>query len=189
MIETDSWNFIGAKHFTKTAGKRTVRVIVIHSMESSETTKTAENVARYFATTNVKASAHLCIDSDSIVQCVLDNDVAWAAPGCNGDGLQVELAGRAAQTSAEWLDPFGVKMLDLAANAVAQYCLKYNLPVKHLSNEELKRGERGIVGHAQVSRVYRKSTHTDPGDGFPYLYFIERVKHFYEERKQRLGVQ
>lgn len=187
-FETDKFPVVKAKFFRDVVERRPVRLVVIHSMEAPEKGNTAENVARFFQNPGKKVSAHLCIDSDSIVQCVFDNDVAFAAPGANNDGVHLELAGFARQTRAEWLDPFGILMLDKAADAAAQYCLKYNIPVKHLSNAELDdKGSKGIVGHAQVSKVFKASTHTDPGKGFPWDHFIERVDHFLAERKKKFA--
>lgn len=182
--ETDNWPIVRARWFTKSNGRRTVRVIVIHSMEAPEKGSTAESVAKYFANLppTRQASAHVCIDNDSVVQCVSDNDVAYAAPGANHDGIQIELAGYARQTTKEWLDPFGVSMLNRAADVVAQYCIKYNIPVRKLTNVELASGGRGIIGHHQASEVYKKSTHTDPGAGFPWRYFICAVETFHRER-------
>jgi N-acetyl-anhydromuramyl-L-alanine amidase AmpD len=176
-FETDRFPVVKARFFKHVTEKRKVRVIVIHSMEAPEKGETAENVARFFQNTQNPASAHLCIDNNSIVQCVFDNDIAFAAPGVNTDGIQLELAGFARQKREEWLDPYSVLVLENAANAAAQYCLKYNIPIKHLTDEELKAGQTGIIGHVQASRVYKKSTHTDPGEGFPWDHFIERVKH------------
>jgi len=189
-FETDNFPVIKARFFTDVTEKRQPRVIVIHSMEAPEKGDTAENVARFFQNPgeNRKVSAHLCIDNNSIVQCVFDNDIAFAAPGANRDGIQLELAGFARQTRDEWLDPFSILVLENAANAAAQYCLKYNIPVRHLTNAELKSGQKGIVGHAQVSEVFKKSDHTDPGKGFPWDHFIERVKHHHAERLKRFNV-
>lgn len=187
--ETDSWPFVKARHFQPSKGVRNVRVVVIHSMESPEKGDTAEKVAQYFATTEREASAHLCIDSDSIVQCVLDNDVAWAAPGANKDGVHLELAGYAKQTKAEWLDAYGVLLLENAAEATAQYCIKYDIPAIHLTDVELEKSKsRGIVGHVQVTEVFKKGDHTDPGKGFPWDYFLERVQKRIDLRKAKLGI-
>jgi N-acetyl-anhydromuramyl-L-alanine amidase AmpD len=190
VIETDTWTFVKARWFqpTPVGTHRNVRVVVIHDMEYPEKGTAAEEVAQYFATTDTKASAHLCIDSNSYVQCVHDNDVAWAAPGCNADGIQLELAGYGRQTQQEWLDTYGIALLNLAANAAAQYCLKYGLPVCHLSDAQLKAGQKGIIGHYQASRVYHLSDHTDPGAGFPWEYFIDRTAVYLAERKARFGV-
>lgn len=181
-FETDRFPVVKARFFRAVPGRRAVRVIVVHSMEAPEKGETAENVARFFQNTQNPASAHLCIDNNSIVQCVMDNDVAFAAPGVNSDGVQLELAGFARQTRQEWLDPYGVLLLENAANAAAQYCLKYDIPIHHLTDEELRDGKKGIIGHVQASRVYKKSTHTDPGEGFPWDHFLDRVRHHHAER-------
>jgi N-acetyl-anhydromuramyl-L-alanine amidase AmpD len=184
-FETDRFPIVKAKFFKPVTAQRRVRVIVIHSMEAPEKGETAENVAHFFAVTQSPASAHLCIDNNSIVQCVMDNDIAFAAPGVNSDGIQLELAGFARQTRAEWLDPYSVLVLENAANAAAQYCLKYGIPVKHLTDQQLEAGEKGLIGHVQATRVYKKSTHTDPGDGFPWDHFLGRVEHHRTERLKK----
>lgn len=177
MPETDSWPFIPAKWFTHVTGKRKVRVIVMHVMESPEGTNTAENVGHYLQTIQRPASAHIGVDSDSIVQYVHDNDVAYGAPGVNRDGIHVEMAGKASQTADEWQDAYDILMLDRAADAVAQYCAKYLIPAEHLSLADLKAGKKGIIGHWDATQVYKPNAgHTDPGLNFPYQFFIDRVR-------------
>lgn len=185
-FDTEAWPVVPARWFIPVKGKkRTVRVVVIHDMEADESKKTAENVAHYFATTDTKASAHICVDNDSTIQCVMDNNVAWAAPGANNDGIQIELAGYGKQTKDEWMDDYSKALLERAADATAQYCLKYGIPVVHLTNEELEAGKKGIVGHVQVSQVYKKSNHTDPGPNFPWLYFISQVEGAYQRYRRK----
>lgn len=188
MIDTDLWPVVKARWFTKWAspgsGRRPVRVIVMHDMEAPEKGETAENVARYFATTDTKASSHICVDNNTIVQCVKDNDIAYAAPGCNSDGIQIELAGYGRQTRAEWLDPYSLALIDLGANATAQYCLKYDIPPRQLTNTLLLAGARGIIGHYQASAVYKKSNHTDPGANFPWEHFMELVNVYHRARRE-----
>ncbi|MBA3762233.1 MAG: N-acetylmuramoyl-L-alanine amidase [Chthoniobacterales bacterium] len=183
MADTQTWPFVAAKHFKEPSSPRAVRLVVIHDMEFPEKVSAAEDVARYFATTATPASAHICVDSDSIVQCVYDRNIAYAAPGANHDGIQVELAGYGRQTKAEWLDRYGVAMLAHAADAVAQYCLKYDIPAVHLTNADLRAGRKGIIGHYQASEVYKKSTHTDPGIGFPWTFFISSVQSYIVARR------
>lgn len=168
-FETDSWPVIKARHFSRNYTRRKVRVIVLHTMEAPEKGTTAENVARYFATVERPASAHVCVDNNSVVQCVFDNDVAYAAPGCNYDGIQIEMSGYARQTPEEWRDEFSSAMLVIVAGVIAQYSLKFDISIIHLTDDELRMGERGVVGHDQVSRVYKRSTHTDPGPAFPWV--------------------
>jgi hypothetical protein len=74
-----------------------IRLMVIHTMEVPETNSVAEAVAgrlpipparcpRTWASTPTAPSA-------------TSPTTAWAAPGANPDGLQIELAGRAGQTT------------------------------------------------------------------------------------------
>ena len=185
MIETDRWPVTTAKWFTAVspdAMRRKVRVIVLHDMEADEAPDTAQRVADYFATTATKASAHVCVDNTHIIQCVLDNDVAWAAPGCNSDGIQIEMAGYGAQTRSQWTDPYSLAMLENAANVAAQYCLKYTIPPVRLTDDQLSNGDAGLVGHVQVSTVYQRSDHTDPGPNFPWDLFMDRVVFYHHER-------
>lgn len=188
MPETQMWPYTEARWFTKmprlgTAGARSPRLIVVHDMEFPEKDSAAEAVAHYFATTSTKASAHICVDNNSVIQCVGDSHIAYAAPGCNHDGIQIELTGYGKQTQAEWLDFYGIALLALASDAVAQYCIKFGIPAVHLTNAQLKAGKKGIIGHYQASEVYRKSDHSDPGKGFPWSYFISSVQNFIEARK------
>jgi N-acetyl-anhydromuramyl-L-alanine amidase AmpD len=181
MRETDDWPVIKAKWFTHVMEHRTVRLIVLHDMEWAEGPLTAENCAHDFAVSTTKRSSHICVDNNSIVQCVFDNDVAYAAPGANNDGIQIEMAGFGKQTRNEWLDDYGKQLLHKAADATAQYCLKYNIPAIHLLNNELIAGKSGIIGHYQASQVYKKSDHTDPGPNFPWDYFMNVVGEFFAQ--------
>jgi len=192
VIETDLWPFVPAKFFQRLpkTPRRSVRVLVIHDMEAPERLDTAEAIARYFRDMpdNRKASAHVCVDADSVVQCVHDNDIAYAAPGCNRDGIQIELAGYGSQSRGQWLDTYSDALLALGANVAAQYCLKYGIPPIHLTDAELQEGARGIVGHDQVSRVYKQSDHTDPGQHYPWDVFMNRVVRYLAERRERFGL-
>lgn len=162
------------KHSGRT---RKPRVVVLHTMESPEKATTAEDVARnWFAKTAARASAHYCVDADSIVQCVSEADTAWAAPGANADGIQIELAGRAGQGAEGWADAYSVAELELAARLVADICTRHDIPIRRLTRQQLADGERGIIGHADASFVYRLSDHTDPGPDFPWDQVITQAK-------------
>lgn len=85
---------------------------------------------------------------------------------------------------ADWLDPYSIFVIENAADAAAQYCLKYHIPIVHLTDEELGgKLAKGLVSHAQVSEVFKKSDHTDPGTGFPWEHFLGRVQFHYDRRK------
>lgn len=152
------------------------RVMVIHTMEAPRGPQTAENVARYFASGQVVASAHMCVDQDSVVYCLPSSAVAFAAPGCNHDGYQVEHAGYARQSPEEWGDQASVSMLQLSAQATREIADSLGIPLRHLTDAELAAGESGFVGHYQVSCVYKRSDHTDPGSSFPWSYYMALVR-------------
>jgi len=154
----------------------TIRLVVLHTMEVDENAaNAAEAVGAAFANPARQASSHVGIDVDSEVRYVQDRDTAWAAPGANSDGLQLEMAGRAGQTTGDWADAASGAILERAAQRVASWCATYSIPVVHLSDADLAAGRRGIVGHDAVSRVYKKSSHWDPGPNFPYDRFLARV--------------
>lgn len=182
--ETERWPFVRARNYTKVdaAKPRTVKHIVIHAMQYPERVTAAEDIARDFAMTTDERSAHITVDNNSTVQCVPDRDVAWAAPGANADGIQVELAGYSGQTREQWLDEYGRQLLDRAADDVAQYCVKFDLPPVKLTDAELAADKPGICGHDQVTRVFKKSDHTDPGPNFPWDHFIKRVAELFAVR-------
>lgn len=167
-----------SSHTPANRRKGDIRVVVIHDMEAPERSNTAENIAAYFAREDVRASAHINVDNDSAVRSVDDEDIAWAAPGCNHDGLQVELAGYARQSRAEWLDAYSKATMDRAARITAEYCQRYGLNIKHLTDDELRAGHSGIIGHVQASNVYKRSSHWDPGPNFPWDWFMARVRHY-----------
>jgi N-acetyl-anhydromuramyl-L-alanine amidase AmpD len=178
MSYGDDWPFVRARWFTPTpkGTRRTVRELVIHAMDAPEKGNTAESCAEYFRIVERKASAHICVDANSVVQCVWDNDIAYGAPGCNHDGIQLELAGYAAQSDEEWHDEYSMATLQEAARAAAYYVRKYALPIRKLSVEELRAGARGIVGHDTVTAAYHESDHTDPGPHFPWAEFLGMVR-------------
>jgi N-acetylmuramoyl-L-alanine amidase-like protein len=184
MPETERWPQMLAKYFLDIpkAAPRKIRLLVIHTPEWIEGATSAEDLGRYFLNPESSKSYHIGIDSNSIVQYVLDSDVAYGCPGVNNDGLQIAIVGFARQTRAEWRDKFSLAALHLAADACAQYCLKYQIPSTHLTNDQLKAGAKGIIGHYQGTAVYKKSDHTDPGSGFPWPKFQGLVQLCMEDR-------
>lgn len=152
--------------------------VVLHTMETGENSSIAENIgAGWFTNPNAQASAHYCVDDNSIVQCVNEGDYAWASgPTGNLNGIQIEMAGRAAQSRADWLDDYSRAMLERTAALTADICKRHGIPVRVLSDEQVARGEAGITTHASLARVFRETDHSDPGPDFPWDFFMERVQ-------------
>lgn len=167
--------FIKARHFTPTSGRR-IDLLVVHDMEAPETSDRAEACAQMFATTTREASAHYCLDNDSAVQCVADKDVAWAAPGGNSDGLQFEFAGYASQRGADWTDRYSADMLDRGADLFGRKAKEHSIPAVWLKPADLQAQKRGITSHWNISLAFRLSSHSDPGVNFPIERFIRQVR-------------
>jgi len=147
--------FIQAKHYYQ--GGNTPRLIVIHDMEYPERPTGAEWCAEFFAGPKAPgASAHYCVDSDSVVQCVKEEDGAWHTPGrlpdrfgveINRSSIGIEHAGYARQSAEEWMDEYSQAMLRQSAALVADLCLRHDIPPVLLTSEDLKlEGMRGICG-------------------------------------------
>ena len=167
--------FIQAKNYTPSHG-RTVSLIVLHSTESPESPGRASQIAKWFAgPTAPKASAHYVVDVGEIWQCVSEHDIAWAAPGANHNGIHIELVGYARQLPEDWTDVYSGAMLERAAKLTAEICKRYGLPAKVVGVADLLAGASGITRHMDVTRAFKKSTHLDPGEGFPLQRFVQRV--------------
>jgi len=168
--------FIQSPHYYR-GRQRPLRLIVWHDMEVVNGATAAENVARNFADPNGrKSSAHVCVDLDSEVECVKLQDTAWHAPGANADGCGIELAGYARQSAAEWASPASEATLRRAAVWVASKPELRVIPVRFLTDAQLAdRKTPGHTTHAQVSRVFKLSTHTDPGPNFPAAHVLQLV--------------
>jgi N-acetyl-anhydromuramyl-L-alanine amidase AmpD len=161
--------FIPARNYTR--GRiRPIRLIVWHDMEALERHDTAENVALWFAGPSApQASAHVCVDDDSVVECVRLADTAWAAPKANADGAHIELAGFASQSRADWTDDFSRATI---ANAVAWVKTKDELahiPWRWLTDAEIRDGKTaGHIEHRDASRAFgTPGGHQDAGPNFP----------------------
>jgi len=167
--------FLEAAQFTDTAGSnRMVTRIVIHDMEMAEGATTAEACARMFHTSTRQASAHFCVDSDTVVQCVDLDRRAWHAPPNTGS-IGIEHAGFAAQSRSQWLDPYGTAMLTRSAALTAWLSALLDIPVVKLTAADLLAGRRGLCGHVDVSKAWHKTDHTDPGAAFPWDWYLDQV--------------
>lgn len=172
---------VQATNWSSQVGPQRKTLIVLHCIECDEKGDSAESCARYFAaqkpTDKVRSSAHFAVDSDSIVQCVQAEMIAWHAPGENTRSIGVEHAGRARQTQVQWLDEYGRNMLSLSARLVAELCHHFKIPCTFLDAEDVRAGLCGITTHAQVTLAHPdKGTHTDPGAGFPVRWYLDEVR-------------
>lgn len=171
-------SFLQAKNYTP-VGKRQPTLIVLHSTENQDVKGLARAVANYFHGPSApRASCHVVVDDSDVYRCVMDSDVAWGAGGANKVGLHLEMGGFAAQTSTMWSDAYSREVLFAAMGVCAAWCIRHSIGPVFLDAEALKAaGDSpvGITTHAEVTKAYRKSTHTDPGRGFPIEAFVNGV--------------
>lgn len=145
--------------------------IVVHDGETLELPRSAEGMQDYFAGANApQASAHTAADVDSLVRSVHDWDTAWAAPGCNANGLHVEQAGRASQGTQGWNDPYSKKMItEQTARCVADWSVRYHIPLLKRTPADIQANRGGVVGHIDVTNAeHTVGGHTDPGSTYPW---------------------
>lgn len=167
--------FVQAKNFHR-GRQRKVRLIIVHTMEYPERSNGAEWCAGYFSAGGApNASAHWAVDNDSVVGMVREADTAWAAPGANADGIQIEHAGYAGQGPGGWADQYSQALLGRSAAVAAGAAARWGIPLRRLTNTQLASGYAGFVGHNQVSAVYKLSTHWDPGPAFPWDQYMRLV--------------
>jgi N-acetyl-anhydromuramyl-L-alanine amidase AmpD len=178
-----AYPFVASPNFTRATG-RAIDVVVMHTMEIAERPDAAEICARWFATTVSQVSAHYCVDSNTVIQCVREKDVAWHARGGNTNSIGVEMAGYASQTTRDWEDRYSKAVLARAATLVADVCRRRRIPLRWLDPDDLRAGRRGLTGHADVSLAFGKSDHWDPGDGFPVDAFLDRVRAVQQAQKR-----
>lgn len=186
--------FIECQNWRRGLVRKNIDLIVVHCMEGPEEMDRAERCAAWMAGKNPrfpapKASAHYFVDSNSVVQGVPDAGIAWHAPGANNNGIGIEHAGKARQSREDWLDEFSLPMLDISAQLVGEIlCPSWNFPVRFVDAQALleKPQQRGITTHAEVTKAFKRSTHTDPGKGFPMDWYVNRVKAYNDRYREDL---
>lgn len=160
---------------------RPVRLIIIHTMQCPPTDSATRGSMAYLQRPSVRASCHWGVGPTLTLSGVGEGDTAWAAPGANADGIQIEQAGYATKLNADgsvqtqgsdYTTGDGALIVARTARLVADIAHRHGIPIRHLTDAQLAAGEAGIIGHIQASRVYG-GTHWDPGDTYPWDTLIQ----------------
>lgn len=167
-----------AVHKSGTRSLSSVRLIVLHDMESTAYDTAAEGVGNYFEMASSGGSTNYGVDNNSI-QCYLpDNIIPWGAPYANTRGLHIEQMGKASWTTAQW-HKLAAGTLDRTAWLIAQKSKKLGIPIRTLSDAQVKAGSKGVTTHKQVTRAYHVyGGHTDPGDGYPLGFVLDLARKY-----------
>lgn len=152
--------------------------IVWHTTEQlTETLTSAEAIASYIhnPSDGRRVSYSFAADADSILQLVECDSSPWAAGSrpANNRGIHYGLVGRASQTRAQWLDPFGRAMFDRVAPIVRADQARYGIPMRQCTVADLLARRPGHTTHDMCRQAFGGTTHTDPGPNFPWDYLFE----------------
>lgn len=139
--------------------------------------------------TSKTGSWHYATDPNETIQCSWDSFVCWH-DGVNRHSLAIEMADwpvpwpavkltkavmRKVATKWRWRTTSHSKMLRRTAELTAELCLAYDIPLVFLSVSMLRKGQKGITIHANMTKAFGKSTHWDPG-AWPRYRFMRMVK-------------
>jgi N-acetyl-anhydromuramyl-L-alanine amidase AmpD len=110
-------------------------------------------------------SSHYVVGPNRACQILDDDLTAWHA----GDLDYTHLGIYIAQSRAD--DAFTDRENQAAAAIVRDWCLKYNLPMEHLTNDQ----QPGIIGNSETSSGKSRRL-SDPGLEFNWDRFIQYVR-------------
>lgn len=167
-----------SKRFTfgKYRNPKDVSGICIHVTVNAPGTPAA-NVARYQISSE-SGSYHELNDTTGLT--IVENTIDWfvwaAGPISNARHFHRSFVVRGTETREQWLK-FDL-MLRVAAARDAQVALDRNIPVRKISPEQLRNGERGFFGHHDTALAWGQTNHVDPGPGFPWDVYLGYVKQY-----------
>lgn len=180
-LEFPQYDFRAPKSYTKGRKIGQPTVIIMHTTEGSEGRTSAEAGAVYDATRGDGTSTHFFVDQDSTIQCVYTFDEAHAARSHGNDvGIQIEVCGRAGQTSAQWADEASAGAIEQAAIlcvAIRKRYGKSRFPLVNLTPAQLRAGAHGFAEHLDATKAWPEDsgTHSDPGPNFPWTKLFNRI--------------
>lgn len=164
---------------------RPFRLAVLHTTEGGEGDTRAEQlvaICRDVAGTVLQPSGRYAgssyngvFDTDCFRTIVPYDHVPYSAPGANNDGLHAVFPGRVDQGRTGWLDETSSAGIWIAAQWLLELERTEGIPAVRLTDAEVAAGHRGYVDHWTVSRVYKRTDHTDVGTSFPWDVLAGRI--------------
>lgn len=169
--------------------------LTFHDEEYPERRGSARTVSEWFSRPSFQASTTACCDAGEIIGCVDYPDTPWhtgAGYPYNEATEGMEHDGYAHQSTSEWLDPYGVELLERSAAWFAWRCQARSIPPRVISAAQFavaiatgNPADGGIIGHNTITQAAGvRGGHTDPGGGFPWGYFEERVLAHFQGQAQ-----
>jgi hypothetical protein len=116
-------------------------------------------------------SSHAANDETGVLLTPADGFVsydraAWTLRNGNAISENLEQCGWAKWTRDEWLSR--PKLIDTTALWLADRARARGIPLRRLTDEEIRAKKSGVLGHGDYSRATGDGTHSDPGKYFPW---------------------
>jgi hypothetical protein len=141
---------------TATSSKDTV---IIHTAEGS-----ASGTLSWFNNCTAQVSSHYVVaESGAVYQCVSEAQTAWHVGCLNSRSVGIEHEGYAASSSHPQA------LYDASALLTRDICNRRSIPKAHNSCPP------GILGHIDANNCVCGPGHTDPGSGWDWTYYINKV--------------
>ena len=162
--------------------------IKIHSTEGPMSDGNARALANWFARSPAAGgpgtSATDIFDPVEAIQ-MLDHRIIPYDSGPKGNprGSGSEHCGSVNLTKAQWLTDRAKDMLDMSARANAQEAHRRGWTLaqcRWLTVSEVARFVAGFCTHNDIRLALGGTTHSDPGPNFPYAWYMERVRFWFQ---------
>lgn len=143
-----------------TAGNYGKDTIIIHTIEGS-----AAGARSWIKNCNSSVSAHYVVsEAGGVWQMVREYDKAWHVGCYNSRSIGIEHEGYASSPSHPQ------SLYDASADLCRDICNDWGIPKAHTPG-----GGPGIMGHGDANACCCHSDHWDPGSGWDWNYFINRI--------------
>ena len=162
--------------------------IVIHSTEGPMSDGNARALAQWFARSPAAggpgtSATDIFDPTEGIL--MLDHRVIpyHCGPKGNGRGTGGEHCGSVGLTKAQWSSDRAKKMLDRSARANAKDAHDRGWTLaqcRWLTVSEVARFVAGFCTHNDIRLALGGTTHSDPGPNFPYAWYMERVRFWFQ---------
>lgn len=163
-------------HAAHSSGRRPLSVlkwVVLHSTEGPS----AISAASWFENPGSAGSSNLVVDDGICYRTLPDEEIPWGAQGANYEGFHIEQTGYAKWLTVVWSRKHR-NTIKRAAYKAALRCKWYNIPIRFVKADGLRRGDKGITTHAECTKAFG-GNHTDPGSGYPMYLFLQLTKWYF----------
>lgn len=123
---------------------------------------------------NSGVSPHYISDRRESARILDSSIVGWHVGGGNPHCVGFEVTGYAEWSRAQWLTQ--IDALRNQAQCMALEAARWGWELRWLSLAEIARGVKGFWTHNDARLVWGGTTHTDPGDGYPYDVVMKMVQ-------------